>query len=257
MSALPRGSSRPLLLATAVLCGAAPPVRGDEPPAATREEVISLSRELMDAIAPGKAEVWERLLADDAIVVDEFGRRQDKRQAVRDLKPLPNGLSGSIALRDPQVRLWGDTAVIDCEAYEQESVFGQRLVVRYRFLATWIRRGGAWRLAAMQDVTVPTEPPALAVPGLRLDDYPGTYRYAPDRAWVVRRTGDGLRYSRRAGGKEEALRPVAVDVFSDGSDEKNLIVFQRDAGGRVARLVERRKYNDLHMTREAAGSGVR
>ena len=256
MSALPGKSSKVLLLAAVVFC-AAPPVPGDEPPAATLKEIVSLSQELLDAIAPGKAEVWERLLADDALIIDEFGRRQDKRQALGDLRPLPSGLSGSISLRDPQVRLWGDTAVIDCEALEQESVFGQRLTVRYRFLATWVRRSGAWRLAAMQDVTVPTDPPALGVRGLRLNDYPGTYRYSPDRAWVVRRKGDILTYSRRAGGKEEALSPVALDVFTDGSDEKNLIVFQRDAAGRVDRLVERRKYNDLVMTREAAGSGDR
>jgi hypothetical protein len=237
------------LIAVLLLC-AASPARGDEPPAATREEIISLTRELLDAIAVGKAEVWERLLADDAIIVDEFGRLQDKREAVKAVTPLPSGFVGSIALLNPHVRQWGDTAVIECEADEKESVFEQRLAVLYRFTATWIRRGGAWKLATMLDVTVPTEPPDLLVPGLRLDDYPGTYRYGPDRAWVVLRRGDRLVYVRRAGAKEEAMRPVAPDVFSEGSDEKNLFVFQRDASGRVVRLVERRKYNDLTLKRE-------
>lgn len=237
----------------AFLAAAPTAARADEPTAATRDEIVSLTRELMDAIAPGKAEVWDRLLAPDAVIVDEFGRRQDRRDAVAGLKPLPAGLTGSIELRDPRVLVWGDTAVIDCEAYEKETVFGQRLAVRYRLLATWVRREGAWRLAAMQDVTVPTEPPALPVRRLRLDDYPGTYRYGPDRAWIVRRSGDGLVYSRRKGGKDEALRPVAIDVFTEGSDEKNLVVFLRDSAGRVQALVERRKYNDLRMDREDAG----
>jgi len=249
VTTIPIRPSNAWLLAAALLC-LAPSTRGDEPSATTRAEIVSLTRELMDAIAPGKAEVWDRILADDATVVDEVGRREDKRQAVRDLKPLPSGFSGSIELRDPHVRQYGDTAVIDGEAYERESVFEQRLVVRYRFMATWVRRGGAWKLAAMQNLTVPTDPPALAVTGLRLDDYPGSYRYGPGRAYLVRRNGDGLSYSRRQGGKEEALRPVSVDVFTEGSDEKNLIVFQRDAAGRVERLIERRKYNDLHMNRE-------
>lgn len=66
----------------------------------------------MDAIAPGKAEVWERILAEDAIVVDEFGRRQDKRGLVKELRPLPAGFSGSIEVRNPTVRQYGDAAVV-------------------------------------------------------------------------------------------------------------------------------------------------
>jgi hypothetical protein len=242
-----------LLVAAALATTAAGP-RAAESDAAVRDGLVRLSQELMDAIASGKAEVWARLLDEDAIVIDEFGRRQTKRQAVDDLKPLPAGLTGSIEVRDAHVRRWGDTAVIDFEGYEQETVFDQRLLVRYRFVATWIRRGGAWRLAAMEDVTVPTEPPELAVAGLRLDDYPGTYRYGPGRQWVVQRRGDALVYVRRDG-KDVPLRPVALDVFFDGSDEKNLIVFRRDAAGRVNALVERRKYNDLHMTRQPAAEG--
>ena len=224
--------------------------QGRRASAATRAEIVSLTQELFDALTRGDAAVWQRLLVDDAIVVDEFARLQDKREAVRVVTPLPRGFSGSIALLHPQVRQFGDAAIIECEADEKESVFDQRLAVRYRFVATWVRRGGAWRLATMADVTVPTEPPELAVPGLRLDDYPGTYRYGLDRAWIVRRSGDHLVCLRRTGGREETLRPVAVDVFSEGSDEKNLLVFQRDTSGRVVRLVERRKYNDLTLKRE-------
>jgi hypothetical protein len=40
-----------------------------------------------------------------------------------------------------------------------------------------------------------------------------------------------------------------MDGFTEGSDEKNLIIFRRDGSGRVERLIERRKYNDLHMDR--------
>jgi hypothetical protein len=38
-------------------------------------------------------------------------------------------------------------------------------------------------------------------------------------------------------------------VFSDDGDEKNLMLFRRDAAGRVEELVERRKFNDLRMKR--------
>jgi hypothetical protein len=236
---------------------AAGPARADDAPAPVREELLSLTRGILDAIALGKADVWERLLAEDAIIIDEFGRKQGKREAVEGLKPLPEGLSGSIELRDARVRAFGDAALVDGELYERETVFGQELVVRYVMLATWVRRGGAWKLAGMEDVTLPTDPPALAVRGLRLDDYPGTYRYGPGRTFTVRRHGDALAVSSGASGKERPLRPVAKDVFSEGSDEKNLLVFQRDGKGRVNGLVERRKYNDLRMSRVEEGGSAK
>lgn len=248
MSVIERGPALAALLAAGLLA-VAPGARGDEPSAATRSELVSLTRQLMDAIAPGKAEVWQRILAEDAIIVDEFGRKEDKRGLVAGLKPLPAGFSGSIEVRNPTVRQHGDTAVVHFEAYERESVFEQQLVIRYLSMATWVRRGGRWELVAMQSLTLPTEPPALAVPGLRLDDYPGTYRYGPGRAFVVRRSGDGLTLAMRAGGLEVALQPVAVDVFTEGGGERNLIIFQRGGSGRVERLIERRKYNDLRMDR--------
>ena len=239
------------ILAVALL-GAAPAARAEEASAAVRTRIVALTAELMDALVPGKSEVWERILDPEAVVIDEFGRRQDKREAVASVRPLPKGFSGSIELRQAHVRQHGDVAVIDCEAYEQETVFGQQLVVRYIFLATYLRRGDDWKLVAMENVTLPTDPPALTVRGLRLDDYPGVYRYGPGRAFTIRSDGKRLTLVTRQGAKEVPLSPVARDVFMDGTDEKNLLIFQRDDAGRVTLLVERRKYNDLRMVREGA-----
>jgi len=47
---------------------------------------------------------------------------------------------------------------------------------------------------------------------------------------------------------------VAKDVFTGGDDETNLLVFRRDEAGKIVELVERRKYNDLHMSREAGNA---
>lgn len=240
------------ILLTAALATAVATARAEEAPAATRAEIVSITQALMDALAPGKAEVWQRVLADDAVVVDEFGRKQDKAEAVKSVTGLPPGMSGSIELRDPLVHVYGDTAVIDCEAYEQETVFGQKLVVRYRFMNTYVRRDGAWKLVAMQDVTLPTAPPALAVRDLNLADYPGSYSYGPGRAFHVAVVDGKLGYSARAGGKFTPLDPLARDVFMQGDGERNLMIFRRDDAGRVVEVIERRKYNDLHMKREDA-----
>jgi hypothetical protein len=234
-----------LLLASAPACA-------DEAPASLRKEIVALTQQLMDAVGDGNADVWQRVLADDALITDEFGRRQDKTEAVKGIHPFPAGFSGSIEVRDPHVRVYGDTVVIDFEDYERETVFGQKFVVRYISTATYVHHAGAWKLAGMLDVTLPTQAPMLNVRDLPLADYPGTYRYGPGRAFIIERDGDKLVFRTKAGRPANALDPIAKDVFMGGDDEKNLLVFRRDDSGRVTELIERRKFNDLRLKRDAA-----
>ena len=226
------------------------PAFADEASVPLRTQIVALTQQLMDAIAEGKSDVWQRVLTDDAVITDEFGRIQDKSEAVKGIHPLPPGLSGSIQIRNPRVRVFGDTAVIDFEDYEQETVFGQKLIVRYLSTATYVRRDGTWKLAGMMDLTLPTQPPQLGVRDLPIADYPGTYRYGPDRAYIVEREGDKLIFRTKAGRPAIALDAIAKDVFMGGDDEKNLLIFRRNESGRVTNLIERRKFNDLHLKRD-------
>ena len=98
-------------------------------------------------------------------------------------------------------------------------------------------------------MTLPTEPPTLKVNDLAIADYPGTYSYGPNRAFTVAADNGNLFYTTKAGGPHTALGPIAKDVFMSGGDERNLVIFRRDASGRVVELIERRKFNDLRMTR--------
>jgi len=220
-------------------------------PEAVTRELTATVQAMMNALASGKPAVWEHALADDAVVIDEFGRMQGKNDAVKSITGLPAGFSGEIRLLQPKARIWGDTAVLTVDADEYETVFGQKLHVLYRMTVTFIRQDRRWRMVAMHNVTVPTTPPTLEVEGLTLDDYPGVYRYAPERAFAVRRDGDALSFTTRAGRPATRLMPVARDVFMDDGDEKNLFVFRRDDAGKVVRLIERRKFNDLVLKRDA------
>jgi len=232
---------------------AAPPASASVAPAtdALTRELVATTQAMMDALASSKADVWQRALADDAVVVDEFGRVQDKAEAVASITGLPAGFSGEIKLLDPKLHAHGDTAVLVVDADEYETVFGQKLHVLYRMTCTFVQRDGRWQLAALHEVTVPTTPPTLAVTGLTLDDYPGVYRYAPERSFSVHRDGDALSYTTRPGRPPTRLLPLARDVFMDDGDEKNLYLFRRDAGGKVDAVIERRKFNDLRMARDA------
>jgi len=240
---------RKTALALAALL-ALPPAAFAETDADVQAKLVALTQALMDALIPGKADAWQRILADDAIVIDEFGRIQTKKEAVDSVHPFPKGFTGSIEIRDPAVRVHGDTAVLKGEMYEKEGVFDQNLVVRYIFANTFVREQGEWKLVAAIDVTLPTEPPKLDVPGLVPGDYAGTYAYGPGRAWSVAVEHGSLYYTTKPGGPHTSLDAIGKDVFMTGGDERNLAIFRRDAAGRVVELIERRKFNDLHLKRD-------
>ncbi len=220
--------------------------------AALRDELVGIAQAWVDAIPTGNRSVWQRTLTDHAILIDEFGRIQHKQDAIASLSPFPSGLSGSIELRDPHLQRYGDTAVLQVEQYERETVFGQHLVVRYQTLFTFVQQDGHWKMAGSVDVTIPTVPPTLHVAGLSLDDYPGSYRYATDRAWRVSMRQGELGYVTKPGRPFNRLEPIGRDVFMGSDDERNLLIFRRDASGKVDELIERRKFNDLHLRRDPA-----
>lgn len=222
-----------------------------EAPASLRDQLLHTTQALVDAIPTGDKAVWQNTLTDDAVLIDEFGRVAHKADTVASLHAFPKGLSGSIELRDPHAQQYGDTAILQVEEYERESVFGQNLVVRYQSLLTFVKQGNSWKLAGYEDVTLPTAPPKLTVAGLQLGDYEGSYRYAPDRVWKISNDHGVLRVVTRAGAPANTLEPIGRDVFMGSDDERNLFIFQRDAQGKVTALVERRKFNDLRLDRGA------
>ena len=228
-----------------------PALHATNVPHALRDELVSITQAWVDAIPGGRKDVWQRTLADDAVLIDEFGRVQNKREAIAALSPFPADISGSIELRKPQVRVFGSTAVLQVEEYERESFFGQHFVVRYQALLTFVQLDHQWRIAGYEDVTIPTAPPRLDVAGLQPQDYVGRYSFAPGHAWTFTVRGHALGYVTRTGGPFKTVEPMARDVFMGTDDERNLLIFRRDAAGRVTGLVERRKFNDLRLKRDA------
>jgi ketosteroid isomerase-like protein len=240
-------------LALGLLAAAIATPATDAPPS-LQKELLASTQALVDGLPTGDKATWQRLLTDDAVLVDEFGRIAHKADTVDSLHAFPPGFSGSIQLRDPHVTQHGDTALLQVEEYEQETVFGQKLVVRYQSLWTYVKQADGWKLAGYADATLPTDPPRLTVANLHPDDYVGTYRYAPTRAWAVVSKGGAVSYTTHAGGTPNVLQPVARDVFMGSDDEKNLLIFHRGADGKVDAVIERRKFNDLKLAKDGVKS---
>src|SRR5215468_8366158 len=88
-------------LAAVVVLLCARPAGSGQTPATWFQET---EQALMDAVASGDKAVWDRTMAEDCVVTSEEGEVITKPKFLADLRPLPAGLSGGIAVRELTVR---------------------------------------------------------------------------------------------------------------------------------------------------------
>lgn len=207
-----------------------------------------LTQQLLDAL-PGDVAVWRRYLSDRVVYVSEAGHVASKEELLRAFVPFPEGLAGSIEVRNPRITDYGEVAVSVFDAHERQTVYDQRIEVNYRTTHTWRRENGRWRLIAAQNLVLARDPAAMPIDTRRLADYVGTYELSGRRRYRVEQRGDVL-----VGGRENSqltpLIAVGDNVFVDsGSSLGILRIFVRGRTGAVERMVQRRKFADTNWLR--------
>ena len=203
---------------------------------------------LMDAIAAGDRRTWDRIMDAGCIVTSEEGEVIARDRFLKDLRPLPLGLSGQIVVRDLTVQEFSAFAVVRFLADEHEMVFGQQLATKYRVTDTFRRSGSTWKMIASHVAVVTIDPPAQPV---ATDGWPGLagkYQLLPD-GWtfhVVLR--DGQLFGGRDPEKLKRLIPLTPDTFVlEGSLGEWLFVVGAD--GKATKIVNLRKFEPLVWTR--------
>lgn len=215
------------------------------------QAIPALTQQLLNAL-PGDVAVWQRYVSDRAVYVSEAGDVASKKELLEAFTPFPEGISGSIQVRNPKVTDFGGVTVFVFEAHEKQMVYGQHIEVNYRGTHTWQRENGRWRLIAAQNVVLARDPSPLPTDNKRLADYVGTYELSGKRRYRVEQRGDIL-----VGGRENTeLKPlIAIGdnvFFEAGSNLAILRIFVRAPTGEVERMVQRRKFADLDWLRVTA-----
>jgi len=204
---------------------------------------------LLDAIAPGDVKTWDRVLAPDAVYVDENGTIMNRAEFLKELKPLPAGVSGKLHISSYSAQISGDLATTIHTDDEEENYHGQVLHAWYLTTETWQRENGEWKLYLVHAYAVLKDPPAISLSAEALKEYAGRYTAAPDLVYVIQWDGKQL-----TGGKQgSATTPLRVEVrdvlFVPGQPRIRKI-FQRDAAGHITGFVDRRESWDLVWRRE-------
>ncbi|HEV2111252.1 MAG TPA: nuclear transport factor 2 family protein [Gammaproteobacteria bacterium] len=205
---------------------------------------------LYDALAPGDKKVWQKALADDAIISDEDGNVQTKAQLLKDFGPLPPGSSGSIQVEDLKVQALGNSAaVVNYIIDEQEDVQGQKLHTKYTETDVYRSQLGGWKIVASHVTVVPRDLDPVPVDKTGWPALVGEYRVGSQSRHSYHVY---LREGSLFGGADEqsatALIPLSPLVYFQAGSIHTMI-FVPDGKGGIAEVREVHKYNELSMQR--------
>jgi hypothetical protein len=219
-------------------------------PSAAETELRRITQEMLDAIAPGNADVWRRYLHERAVLVDENGTVRTKPEMLAEFSPLPPGLVGHIAVDKFKIETHGDVAVLAYEAQEHLDYHGQILQSRYRINDTWLKTAQGWQLLAEQVAAVLKDPPSVKLTQQQLCGYNGTYSLTADIVTTLKCTQDGFTAERSGRPSTQYLAEVP-DVFFVAGQPRTRRIFVRDAQGNVVGFVDRREGEDVRWTRKS------
>jgi len=203
---------------------------------------------LIDAIAPGDAAVWDRLLDAHAIQVDENDVVRDKAQILAELKPLPPGLVGNLVIAEFRMVRRGDVAVVSHEDNEYLDYHGQIIRSRFRMTDTWIRAEQGWRQIASQALAVQQDPPSIVLSEEQLCAYAGRYELTTELTGTVRCEGSLLLFE-RPGKPARTFLPEVADVFFEPGEPRTRRIFRHGADGAITGFVDRREARDIAWRR--------
>jgi ketosteroid isomerase-like protein len=208
------------------------------------QEFRQRDQALLDAFAPGDVKVWDTALAADAVYVDENGEVMNRADFLKQVQPLPAGVSGNIAISAYSLRQTGDVVTVVHTDDEQEFYHGQNLTAQYLTTETWQRQDGNWKILLVHVYSVLKEPKTITLSLVELDAYVGRYSAAPDLNYAIRREGDHL-IGERERRPAATLKAEVRDVFFVSGQLRTRKIFERDSTGKIVGFVDRREGSDL------------
>jgi hypothetical protein len=141
----------------------------------------TVEQALMDSIGPGDKSVWERVMDPSCLVTSEEGQVLTRQQFLDQLRPLPQGLTGGITVKDMTVQEFPTFAVVRYLADEWESVFSQRLTTQYRVTDTFRRDSHDWKMVASHSAGGNAGPTSASCVGRWLAEFCRYVSTAPRR----------------------------------------------------------------------------
>ena len=225
-----------VMLATAITT----PAFADDRALITQQE-----QEMTDAVADGNVAVWDKYLDPGVVYAEEDDSYKGKAEVLKEIRPLPKGLSGEIKVVLLSYHEDGDTAVALFRQVETEHYYGQTIHASYLTSTVWKKRPDGWKQIEGQVLAERTDPPSIALTPAELQKFAGTYKLKDSEPTYTLTVQDGTLMGARAGRKATEWKAETRDVFFIPGDNRIRKIFQYDARGNVTGFVERRESWDI------------
>jgi ketosteroid isomerase-like protein len=138
--------------AVVVLAVAASSLRAAEP-AGSAGEVERLERTLVEAIAKTDLAAYDRIVADDYVVIDPSGKEITKAEVIASYKDGTRRYT-NLEIFDVRGRVFGDTAVVSARTRGLRRENGQDVPNNVRYIRVYARRDGRWRAVSQMSAPV-------------------------------------------------------------------------------------------------------
>src|SRR5215472_14669568 len=138
-----------VVLTAAALCVAPGQMKARNETSTAEQEVRQVHRSRLQALVSADLNKLDKIVGDDLIYISPVGKVQTKAEIVSDLKSGALKVS-SIEQGDPNVRIYGNTAVV---TYLTTSKFvdnGREYNNQIRSTSVYVKRNGHWQLVSQQ-----------------------------------------------------------------------------------------------------------
>jgi hypothetical protein len=221
---------------------AAHPARAQVAPADS-VYLVTTTQALLDAITSGDSTVWASHLAPNWFISDEEGQHITRQAFLAELRPLPAGQQGKIAVANVHLGGSPGVAVVSYDADEEHLFHGQLLLTRFHSTDTYVRAGDRWMQIAAQITALPRAIEGQSVPRAILKDYVGTYQLTAEIQLSIAVSDSGLSIE-RPGRPAQPLHALDDRLFIRHG-VRGFWVFERDSTGTVTELVNWRDNNPV------------
>jgi len=127
-------------------------------PGTTERELQAVVQELAEAQRTFDQKTMERLLADDYMEVSPVGDVDTRAEVLGFYAPEARGKGpqpSSVVLDEPNIRVYGDHAVVIVRETIHIEANGAKRAVTMRVTAQLRKQAGAWRIASVQYTPIP------------------------------------------------------------------------------------------------------
>ncbi len=209
----------------------------------TTREIAAQINQRHAALARFDKDAYSEFI-DQLAVFAEPGDVHTGAQQIAEARPTV-GYKMVVEHESPKVMSFGQTAIAIYHQSEKEIFGEQSLTSRFMVVDTYIKKDRSWVLVAHVELPEPVKRQAVKVNPAVLAQYAGQYEYGPGFVDTITVSGGKLMAQQTNEDKPVELLALNETTFFEDGDADGLVVFEKDASGKICQYVYRARGQEL------------